>query len=190
HTDLLAEYFTPDDPRALEVAAIRQAAERAATLTRKLLAFSGTQILQPAVVDLSDLVDRSRPSLSRLVGDAIDLAINVERPLRNVNVDPAQVHHILRNLAINARDAMPEGGRLAIDTRNVYLDAAGAGRLGAGEGDYVALSVSDTGDGLGAATLAHLFEPFVTSEEHGRRTRLGLATVYRIVKQSGGHIGV
>ena len=190
HTDLLAEYFAPTDPRAMEIAGIRNAADLAATLTKQLLAFSRTQVLQPMLLDLNEVIGKTRGILGRLIGDHIELVTDLGAALLSVRADRVQVEQILLNLAINARDAMADGGRLTLGTRNERVDRESGRQLGLDEGDYVVLSVADTGLGIDAAASTHLFEPFFTTKAPARGTGLGLATVYGIVKQSGGHVTV
>jgi two-component system cell cycle sensor histidine kinase/response regulator CckA len=190
HADLLSEYLAPDDPRAVEVDGIRSAADLATLLTRQLMAFSRNQLLDAAVLDLNGVVEHSRSILLRLVGDRIQLATDLSSSLMRVKVDPCQVEQILLNLVINSREAMPDGGRLTVRTRNVSVGADEARRLSVAEGDYVALSVADTGVGIDDRTRMHLFEPFFTTKDRVRGAGMGLATVYGIVKQSGGHIAV
>ena len=190
HADLLSEYFAPGDPRADEVAGIRNAADVATLLTRQLVAFSRNQRLEAAVLDLNGVVERSRSILLRLAGDRIQLVTDLSSSLMRVKADPGQVEQIVLNLAINSRDAMPDGGRLTVRTHNVSIGTDDARRLSVDEGDYVALSVADTGVGIDDRARMHLFEPFYTTKDRGRGVGMGLATVYGIVKQSGGHIAV
>jgi len=191
HADLLSEYFVPGDPRAAEVDGIRSAADVATLLTRQLLAFSRNQSLEAKVVDLNDVVERSRWFLVRLIGDRVQLAMDLSTSIMSVKVDRYQIVQTLMNLAINSREAMPDGGRLNSRTRNVSVSAADARRLSVEPGDYVVLSVADTGIGIDDRTRMHLFEPFFTTkEDRARGAGMGLATVYGIVKQSGGHIAV
>jgi two-component system, cell cycle sensor histidine kinase and response regulator CckA len=190
HTEMLAEYFAPDDPRAVEIAGIRDAADLAASLTRQLLAFSRKQLLQPIVLDLNDVLDKTRRILARLIGEHIELVTEPGPSLHHVKADPGQMEQILLNLAVNSREAMPDGGRLVLRTRNVRVSRAEARRLSMKEGDHVEVMVSDTGVGIDAAAKAHLFEPFFTTKDRIRGTGLGLATVYGIVKQSEGYIDV
>jgi len=161
-----------------EVEIIRDAAVRAQELIRQLLAFSARQVLQPAVVDLNDLIKNLGRMLRRLIGEDLVLATELADDLGAVRVDPGQVEQVLVNLAVNARDAMPDGGRLTIRTENVPSES------------QVLIEVADTGIGMDAATLARVFEPFFTTKERGKGTGLGLASVYGIVRQSGGHIAV
>jgi CheY-like chemotaxis protein len=170
---------------------IRKAGERAAALTKQLLAFSRKQVLQPKIVDLNDVLAEVDGILHRVLGE--DIALEAERDphLWVVLADPGQIQQVLLNLAVNARDAMPEGGVLRIATRNVSLRAANLPEVPkVAEGDYVLLEVADTGHGMDAETLSRVFEPFFTTKERGKGTGLGLSTVYGIVKQSGGYIHI
>jgi PAS domain S-box-containing protein len=181
----------PHEPLSRDIDEIAQAGARAASLTQQLLAFSRKQLLQPKVLNLNALVAGLETMLRRLIEERIELRIDLDPSLARIKADPAQVEQIMMNLVVNARDAMPDGGRLTIETRNVRLDAANSGGpAGAQPGDYVMLAVSDTGRGMDAATQARIFEPFFTTKAVGRGTGLGLATTYGIVKQSGGHISV
>jgi two-component system, cell cycle sensor histidine kinase and response regulator CckA len=190
HADVLSEYFVPGDPREVEIAGIRNAAVVATSLTRQLVAFSRSQLLEATVLDLNEVLDRARPSLARLIGEHIELVTDPAPSLQRVKADPDQVEQILLNLAVNSRDAMPQGGRLTLRTRNVSVGAEEGRRLSVAEGDYVALSVTDTGVGIDDSVRMRLFEPFFTTKDRGRGTGMGLAAVYGIVKQSGGHIAV
>jgi len=172
-------------------AEIQQASERAARLTRQLLAFSRRQPLEPRVVNLNTILLETGKILRRLIGEDIELVTLPGADLWSVQVDPIQLEQVLLNLAINARDAMPKGGRLTIETSNLHLDAADTSAHGnCPPGDYVSLVVSDAGVGMTDEVKAHLFEPFFTTKEQGKGTGLGLATCYGIIKQSGGHISV
>jgi two-component system cell cycle sensor histidine kinase/response regulator CckA len=181
----------PADPLRRELDLIKTTADRAAALARQLLAFSRTQALQPRVVDPNDVINGSLDLLRRLIGSDIDLAFVPGSDLGRVRIDPGQLDQVIVNLIVNARDAMPRGGRLTIETSNVAVDAGVAQRrMGMTPGPHVVLAVSDTGVGMDPATRARIFEPFFTTKGPGQGTGLGLATVYGIVKQSGGHIRV
>lgn len=168
---------------------IRRAGERAAALTRQLLAFGRKQVLQPKVLNLNEIVADVQKMLSRVIGEDIELATRLHPSLAPVKADPVQMEQVLMNLAVNARDAMPHGGTLLMETNNVQMDEVDARRHpGSPAGPCVMLTVSDTGHGMDAETLEHVFEPFFTTKEPGKGTGMGLATVYGIVTQSGGNI--
>lgn len=191
YANLLADEFEAGDRRRRDVDEIIRAAERSASLTRQLLAFSRKQVLQPTTVDLNRLVRDTADMLRRVIGEHIDLATSLAPEVRAVLADPTQLEQIVMNLAVNARDAMPAGGRLTIETANVELDDAPMRHPAkVRPGPYVLLAVHDTGFGMDDDTKSRLFEPFFTTKEQGRGTGLGLATVYGIVKQSGGYIWV
>ena len=191
YSELLAARLGPDNPLHKHAEEIQQATDRAAALTKQLLAFDRKQVLVSRVSDPNELVRRAEKLLRPLVGQDIELVTVLDPSLGRVKVDPDQFEQVIMNLALNARDAMPEGGKLLIETSNVSLDQAYEGRLeGMPSGPCVMLSVSDTGVGIEPEARAHIFEPFFTTKERGRGTGLGLSTVYGIVKQSGGHIWV
>jgi CheY-like chemotaxis protein len=170
---------------------ILKAGERAAALTRQLLAFSRRQRLQPKIVDLNQLVTSAGLMLRRVIGEDVDLRLALGPDLGRVNVDPGQIEQVIVNLAINARDAMPRGGTLTVETSNVELDDAYAGKqLSLQAGSYVLLAVSDTGIGMSPETRNRVFEPFFTTKGPGKGTGLGMSTVFGIVKQSRGGIQV
>jgi PAS domain S-box-containing protein len=190
-TDLLLRRLDEDDPLHRKLNAIKDAGERAAALTRQLLAFSRKQILQPKVLDLNQVIFETNKMLQRLIGEDVDLLVGLAPDLGKVKADPSQIEQVLMNLSVNARDAMPKGGKLTIETDNVYLDEEYTSRhLSMRPGCYIMLAVSDTGCGMDAKTQARIFEPFFTTKEVGKGTGLGLSTVYGIVKQSGGNIWV
>jgi signal transduction histidine kinase/ActR/RegA family two-component response regulator len=180
----------PDhDPLKSNVREIEKAGERAAALTRQLLAFSRRQVLQPKVINLNAIISDLNNMLSRLIGEDIELRTALEGELNSVRADPGQMEQVIMNLAVNARDAMPDGGKLTIETANVYLDEFYArDHLSVIPGNYVMLALSDTGIGMDSETQAHIFEPFFTTKQPGKGTGLGLSMVYGIVKQSGGNI--
>jgi PAS domain S-box-containing protein len=181
----------PDHALRRHIELIQTTAERAAALTRQLLAFSRKQVLEPRVLNVNAVVAGLAPMLRRLIGEDLELAAVPEAELGCVKADPSQLEQVILNLAVNARDAMPQGGRLTIETGNVELDEAYARcHLGASAGRFVMLAITDTGHGMDAAVKARIFEPFFTTKEPGKGTGLGLATVFGIVKQSGGSIEV
>ncbi len=189
YAELIKAKLPDGDPLLKDVLAIEKAASHSRDITRQLLAFSRKQIIAPRVMDLNDVIASSRNTLSRLIGEDIDLRFCPGNNLWRINFDPAQVEQILINLAVNARDAMPDGGKLTIETENCRLDAAYCLKhLGFKPGQYVFLGVSDDGTGMDKEIQSHLFEPFFTTKEVGKGTGLGLATVYGMVKQNGGFI--
>jgi signal transduction histidine kinase len=187
----LMESQLEDEGLRSELREIRLAGERAAALTRQLLAFSRRQVLQPRTLDLNIVVSDVEKMLARLIGEDVTLVTRLEPALGSVKADPGQIEQVIMNLAVNARDAMPEGGTLTFETANAMLDADFvAVHSGALPGAYVVLTVTDTGTGMTDEVRGHAFEPFFTTKEKGKGTGLGLATAYGIVKQSGGHITV
>ena len=191
YTDLSLRRVGLENPIRRNLEETKKAAERAASLVRQLLAFSRKQILEPKVLDLNDVVKDMHKMLTRLIGENIKLATRLETDLGSVKADPCQVEQIIVNLVVNARDAMPRGGRVTIETANVALDDQNASKhVSVKPGEYVMLAVSDTGSGMDQETQARIFEPFFTTKEVGKGTGLGLSTVYGIVKQSGGNIWV
>jgi nitrogen-specific signal transduction histidine kinase len=190
HGELLLMSAGADDRTRNGLEQIRRAADRAASLTQQLLAFSRKQVLQPKVLDLNEAVADVQKMLSRVIGEDIELVASLHPSLVAVKADPGQVEQVLVNLAVNARDAMPHGGKLTMETSNVEISAEQGRDLELAPGRYVMLKVTDTGHGMDAATVTHIFEPFFTTKRMGKGTGLGLATVYGIVKQSGGAIQV
>jgi PAS domain S-box-containing protein len=189
--EFLRQKFTPDEPAAREAAEILHAAERASSLTRQLLAFSRQQVLEPRVLDLNASITSLDRMLRRLIGEHIDLVTHASEGLGRVKADPGQLEQVLVNLVLNARDAMPEGGKLTVETADIDLDEAYAReRVDLQPGRYVMVAVSDTGCGMGPEVLSKIFEPFFTTKPVGVGTGLGLSTAHGIVKQSGGHIEV
>jgi PAS domain S-box-containing protein len=191
YSDLLLRKLGEGDAMRLNVEEIKKAGERAAALTRQLLAFSRKQVLQPKVLKLNAVVADIEKMLRRLIGEDIDLLTVLEPSLGQIKADPGQIEQVILNLAVNARDAMPQGGKITIETRNVHLDNEYARKhtLIRG-GHYVMLVISDTGTGMDSDTQARIFEPFFTTKSQGKGTGLGLSTVYGIVKQSEGNIWV
>jgi two-component system cell cycle sensor histidine kinase/response regulator CckA len=191
YCEILEDQLPSTSSLQKECEQIRKAGERAASLTRQLLAFSRQQIMEPRVIDLNAAVQDMEKMLRRLIGEDIDLCTALEPSLGSVKADRGQIEQVIMNLAVNARDAMPEGGRLTIETSNVEL---GEGYLRQHpqqqSGPHVLLSVTDTGIGMSADTQARIFDPFFTTKELGKGTGLGLSTVYGVVRQSGGHIWV
>jgi PAS domain S-box-containing protein len=191
YSELILRRLDKVDPLARNVEEIKKAAERAASLTRQLLAFSRKQVLQPKVLDLNSVIVNIEKMLGRLVGEDMELRTSPGVGLGKVKADPGQVEQVILNLVVNARDAMPKGGKITIETANIYLDEAYARRhIAVQPGWYVMLAVTDTGQGMDAETQKYIFEPFFTTKEQGKGTGLGLSTVYGIVKQSGGNIWV
>ncbi|HLA79619.1 MAG TPA: CHASE4 domain-containing protein, partial [Vicinamibacteria bacterium] len=185
YTEMLLKSLPDATPQRNKAREVLRAAERASTLTRQLLTFSRKQVLEPQLVDLNRVVREMNTLLRRLIGEDVELATGLEEGLGPIRIDPGQLEQIVMNLAVNSRDAMPNGGRLTLSTGAVALSGS---RESVPGGAYLLLTVEDTGVGMDADTRAHLFEPFFTTKEKGKGTGLGLATVYGIVQQAGGHI--
>jgi two-component system, cell cycle sensor histidine kinase and response regulator CckA len=191
YTDFILGSLNEKSPFMEELKEIKLAGERAAALTRQLLAFSRNQVLRPTVIDLNEVVKNIEKMLRRLIGENIELRTGLGKDLWLVEVDPGQIEQVIMNLAINARDAMRNGGKLFIETSNAEVDEAVSSQLlNFTPGRYVVLSISDTGEGMDEQTRQHLFEPFYTTKPKGEGTGLGLSTVYGIVAQSNGHINL
>jgi signal transduction histidine kinase/ActR/RegA family two-component response regulator len=191
YTEFLLADLARGSPRRDDVVGIQEAAARAAALTQQLLAFGRKQVLQPTLIDVRELLDDTGRMLRRIIGEHINLSVVAGPILSPVLADRGQLSQVIVNLAVNARDAMPEGGRLTIEARDAPLSAEYSDQhLGVTPGSYVLIAVSDTGQGMGPAVKARMFEPFFTTKPRGKGTGLGLSTVFGIVKQSGGHIFV
>ncbi len=192
YSELILSRLAPADPSRREMEEVKKAADRAADLTSQLLAFSRRQFVATKIVDLNSIVMNMDGMLRRLIGeDIIELCADLDPQLRPIKADPGQIEQVIMNLAVNARDAMPTGGQLTVQTRNVVI-GKGPRRetMMLDEGTYVLLAIRDTGHGMSEETQSHVFEPFFTTKEKGKGTGLGLSTVYGIVKQSGGTIGI
>ena len=191
YSESLEQHLPADDPLRKSAEQIRKAGERAAALTHQLLAFSRQQVLQPKILDLNAVVIDMGVMLRRLIGVDIELTTRLDSQLGRVKADQSQIEQVVVNLAVNARDAMPDGGSLVIETSNTYVDETLARGLPfLRPGPHILLTVSDTGEGMDLAMQRHIFEPFFTTKPPGKGTGLGLATVYGVVKQSGGVVGV
>jgi PAS domain S-box-containing protein len=189
-SELALGELRPGEPLHADLAEIRAASLRAEAVTRQLLAFSRHQLLEPRAIEPAALLHGLETMLRRLLGEGLSVSCDVAASTGRFKADPGQIEQVVMNLAINARDAMPSGGRLAISARDARIGAERAAPLGIAEGDYVAITVADTGIGMDAATVARIFEPFFTTKPVGKGTGLGLATAYGIVRQSGGAIAV
>jgi nitrogen-specific signal transduction histidine kinase/CheY-like chemotaxis protein len=191
YSDMALQQLAPGTPLHRDMEEIRHAGASAAALTGQLLAFSRKQILRPQILDLNGIVTRMNVLLRRLIGEDVELTTRLAEPIDRIRADPGQIEQIIMNLALNARDAMPAGGSLTVETANAALDADWvAQHPGASAGRHVVLLIRDTGTGMDETVQAHIFEPFFTTKERGKGTGLGLATVYGIVKQGGGSIAV
>jgi CheY-like chemotaxis protein len=191
YADITLDGLSAGNPLRDGVENIRKAGDKAAALTRQLLAFGRRQIIETKVLNVNEVVENNAKILSRVIGEDIQFVTTLDRGLRAIRSDPGQIEQILMNLAVNARDAMPQGGKLTIETRNVHLDDTYAENHAVdGAGDYIMIAVTDTGCGMDAETQAQIFEPFFTTKEVGKGTGLGLSIVYGIVKQNKGNIWV
>ncbi|MBM4127807.1 MAG: response regulator [Nitrospira sp.] len=192
YTELIIQRLAPGDPSLPDMQEVKKAADRAAGLTGQLLAFSRRQFVAPKIVDLNAIVLNMDGMLRRLIGeDLIELYTDLDQQIWPMRADAGQIEQVIMNLAVNARDAMPTGGRLTIETRNVTIGEEGRqGTVILEAGAYIRLAVRDSGQGMSEEVQGHLFEPFFTTKETGKGTGLGLSTVYGIVKHSGGVIGV
>jgi PAS domain S-box-containing protein len=189
NAEMLQDAPTPEEIRET-VAEIRSAAERGSSLTRQLLAFSRQEMLEPMIVNINAVVNDTTKMLRRLIGEDVELVTNLASDVSPVMIDPGHFAQVLMNLAVNARDAMPKGGRLTLRTLNLHVSRTDSIVTGRSAGRYVAMTMADTGHGMPPAVRARIFEPFFTTKGHGRGTGLGLAVVHGIVSQSGGHIDV
>jgi two-component system, cell cycle sensor histidine kinase and response regulator CckA len=189
YSQMAMRHLPPDNPAQNEILEVEKAGQRAAELTKQLLAFSRKQVLQPKILDLNQVITGIKRMLGRLIGEDIELSTRLSADLGKVRADPGQIEQIIMNLAVNARDAMPQAGKLTIETENVELqEVYSQAHLAVKPGAYVVLAFSDTGIGIDKETQSQIFEPFFTTKEKGKGTGLGLSTVYGIVKQSGGNI--
>ena len=188
---MILDELPPNDPLREYAEEILKAAERAGSLTNQLLAFSRRQIIQPRLMNVNGVVEQTEKMLHRLLGEDIQLVFELNAESGNIKADPNQIVQAIVNLAVNARDAMPTGGRIVVETANVHLDESYVRtHLGVQPGDFVMIAMTDTGHGMDATTRQRIFEPFFTTKEQGKGTGLGLATVYGMVKQAGGDIWV
>jgi PAS domain S-box-containing protein len=191
-SEFLTRSMDPDDPKRADVQQISRAADRSADLTRQLLAFARRELIEPRMLDLNAVIQHAGAMLPSILGENIDLVLQLGPDLGAIYADPRQIEQILMNLVLNARDAMPQGGRVTIETKTVSLGPdsgiSGTGAAGAPSGSFIMLAVTDTGHGMGAATLQRMWEPFFTTKPLGQGTGLGLSSVYGAVKQSGGFV--
>ena len=191
YSDLIAETMSPADVNLRRIIKIKDAAQRATALIRQLLAFSRLQVFAPKLMDLNVSISHLAEMLPRLLGEDIRLTLSLDPELWTVKADPSQIDQVLMNLSVNARDAMPHGGKLVIETHNVELDESSASaHPGVPPGLFAVICVSDTGTGISSEVMPHIFDPFFTTKEMGKGTGLGLSTVYGIVRQSGGFVAV
>ncbi|MCI0415078.1 ATP-binding protein [bacterium] len=190
YCEILQMKTDPQDSNYKIITEIRAASDKGAILTRQLLAFSRKQHLEPRIVNLNQVLTEMKGILRHLIREDIDLTMQLQENLRKVKVDPGEIERIIINLVANARDAMPKGGKLLIETQDVDIQENHRQPVEPGSGLYASIRVSDTGIGMDQETLNHIFEPFFTTKEEGKGTGLGLSTVYGIIKQSGGHIEV
>ncbi len=191
YSALTLKKMAPDDPCRHNIEEVKNAGDRAAELTSQLLAFSRKQVLQPSVVNLNAVISNIQNMLRRIIRENIELRVVLDSNLGNVRADAGQIEQVIMNLAINARDAMPKGGTLTIETSNVHLDEQYVSHhIAIAPGDFVRMTVTDTGEGIDEATRSHIFDPFFTTKEVGKGTGLGLSTVYGVVQQSGGDVTV
>jgi len=191
YSEDLEDRLDKNSPLRKHAEQIKKAGQRAAALTRQLLAFSRQQVLEPKILSLNHIIEDLRKMLPRLLGADIETQTTLDPALAAIKADPGQIEQVIINLAVNARDAMPDGGKLAIETRNLQIEDGHLSKHPTvPQGNYAVITVSDTGTGMDAQVQAHIFEPFFTTKEQGKGTGLGLATVYGVVKQSGGYIWV
>jgi nitrogen-specific signal transduction histidine kinase/CheY-like chemotaxis protein len=191
YSDLIAEAMPPADVNLRRIIKIKDAAQRATALIRQLLAFSRLQVFAPNLMDLNVSISHLAEMLPRLLGEDIRLMLSLDPELWTVKADPSQIDQVLMNLSVNARDAMPHGGKLVIETHNVELDeSCASAHPGVPPGPFAVICVSDTGTGISSEVMPRIFDPFFTTKEMGKGTGLGLSTVYGIVRQSGGFIAV
>jgi signal transduction histidine kinase len=188
---MILDELSTMDPLRGYAEEILKAADRAGALTNQLLAFSRRQVMQPRIINLNAVIGQTEKMLRRLIGEDIQLVMSLDKNAGNIKADPNHIEQAIVNLAVNSRDAMPNGGRITIETGNVQIDDTYVKtHMGVKPGDFVMIAVSDTGHGMDSATRQNIFEPFFTTKQQGKGTGLGLATVYGMVKQSGGDIWV